>query len=108
MRGLRTQESSKFLRFFEIVQKAAEEQGEVFFLDTGEGRDFETELLEGEDLSGWLVPQNEADEFEAEWSKWAERQAWDRYSYWAEWKNADRPEISFHKIAVHDDWPEME
>lgn len=67
MTGLKTQESSKFCAFFERVQTEALNRGCVFFLDCGEGRDFKTELLDGEDLSGWLIPKQIAKEFEQEW-----------------------------------------
>lgn len=63
MVGLRTQENSKFLAFFRLVQKAADDMGKVFFLDCGEGNQFENETIECEDLSGWLIAQEEADEF---------------------------------------------
>ena len=61
MLGLRTQESEKFNHFFELVQKAAAEEGKVFFCDCGEGREFETQDMEGEDLSGWLIPAEKAE-----------------------------------------------
>lgn len=35
MLGLRTQETSKFISFFELVQKKAAEKGSVFFLIRG-------------------------------------------------------------------------
>ena len=63
MEGLRTPENAKFLVFFRLVQKAAGHLGKIFFLDCGEGHPFEDETIECEDLSGWLVPQEEADEF---------------------------------------------
>ena len=46
MLGLKTQESNKFNAFFEIVQKKASEKDCVFFLDSGDGNDFETESME--------------------------------------------------------------
>ena len=64
MRELRTQESSKFERFFEIVREEARRHNAVFFCDCGEGRDIITDSIEGEDLSGWLIPISDADNFE--------------------------------------------
>lgn len=64
MQGLRRQENGKFERFFSLVQETAKKQHCVFFLDCGEGRDFLTQTMEGEDLSGWLIPQNSVQEFE--------------------------------------------
>lgn len=87
MQGLRTQESDKFNRFWDIVQKAAMAKGMVFFGDCGEGRDFETEDVEGEDFCGWLIPLEQASEFEPVWrednvpDKWIDRMTWLR------WKN---------------------
>ena len=69
MQGLRTQESNKFNKFFELVQSRAGEGGCVFFCDCGEGRDFETPEMEGEDLSGWLIPIKESKKFEKEFVK---------------------------------------
>ena len=69
MRGLPEPEGDKFLRFFTLVQEAAKEQGAIFFLETGDGHDFENDEMEGEALFGWLVPEAEADEFEAIWQK---------------------------------------
>ena len=68
MLGLRTNESDKFIRFFEIVQAAAKKQGGVYYLDAGDGRDFENDEYEGEDLMGWLIPLEEVPKFEKEWN----------------------------------------
>lgn len=65
MEGLRTQENFKFERFFALVQQAAKAKGMRFFLDCGEGRDIETPEIEGEDLSGWLIPEKEATKFDS-------------------------------------------
>ena len=40
--GLRTQENSKFLNFWKIVQEEASKRNSVFFLDSGEGNEIET------------------------------------------------------------------
>lgn len=95
MRRLRTQETSKFDRFFAIVQDAAEKIGCVFFLDAGDGREFETDTLEGEDLMGWLVPKNRLSDFEKEWDTGDVSDAWSDFYKWAIWANADNPTIKF-------------
>lgn len=95
MRGLRTQEKSKFERFFSIVQDAAGKIGCVFFLDAGDGRDFETDSLEGEDLMGWLVPKDQLSAFEKEWNTGDVSDDWSDFYKWAIWKNADNPTIKF-------------
>lgn len=64
--GLRTERDSNdeaFMRYWQLVQEAAAKQGMVFFLEAGDGNDFELGDVEGADLSGWLVPVAEADEF---------------------------------------------
>ena len=68
MLGLRTNESNKFIKYFEIVQATAHSQGCVYFLDAGDGRDFENGECEGEDLMGWLIPVNMVSSFEQEWN----------------------------------------
>jgi hypothetical protein len=65
MRGLRYPESEKFENFFTMVQSTMYKSNCVFFLDTGNGNEFETEFMEGEELVGWVIPINMADEFEA-------------------------------------------
>ena len=60
-------EETKFERFFELVQLEASKLGCVFFFDVGERNDFEGSEMDGEDLSGWLVPIELADEFEEKW-----------------------------------------
>jgi hypothetical protein len=50
-RGLRGfgSDDERFLRFFSIVQDAAEELGCVFFCWAGEGNELETDTMDGED-----------------------------------------------------------
>ena len=50
MLGLKTQESLKFNRFWQLIQDTARNFGCVFFGFAGEGRDFETPTMEGEDF----------------------------------------------------------
>lgn len=89
MQGLRTQEGIKFERFFSLVEKEAEKKDAVFFLDSGEGHDFENDKMEGENLSGWLIPNRKAKEFETAYIERADLSKWiDRYA-WASWENKD-------------------
>lgn len=69
MFGLKTQESQKFNRFWRLIQDTARKSNCAFFGFAGEGRDFETTEMEGEDFSGWLVPLDDADAFEVLWTK---------------------------------------
>ena len=94
MRGLRTQEGEKFERFFALVQKEALKQGSVFFLDSGEGHDFDNGFMEGENLSGWLIPFGLADEFEKEYLKHNDDlEEWEEYFCWIEWENENNPRV---------------
>ena len=95
MQRLRTQENDKFMNFFSIVQKYAENQGCAFFLDAGDGREFETDVLEGEDLMGWLIPQNKLKEFEKEWKSGSISDDWSDFFVWAIWENTVTPIITF-------------
>ena len=95
MLGLRTQETSKFKEYFSIVQEAAKKKSCVFFLDAGDGRDFETETLEGEDLMGWLIPQDRVDEFKKEWEAGDVSDEWSDFYKWAIWDNPDNPAVTF-------------
>lgn len=67
MLGLRTRENEKFNRFWQLIQNEAHKVECTFFGFAGEGRDFETPDMEGEDFSGWLVPLNDANAFEQLW-----------------------------------------
>lgn len=85
MLGLRTQETDKFEKFFEIVQKKAEKMNSVFFLETGDGNDFETETMEGENLQGWLVPIEKVNEFKEIWEQHKEDDRYVDFFCWVEW-----------------------
>lgn len=63
MKGLRTQENDKFKRFFKLVQNEAKQKGFVFFMDCGQGKVYENEDVECEDLCGWLIPEKDSSEF---------------------------------------------
>ena len=92
MRGLKTQESERFRRFHEFVQEQANKEKKVWFGFAGEGNEFETNEMEGEELSGWLIPAENADEFEKEWLKTQGTQGlekWLRFFKWVEWKMDD-------------------
>ena len=95
MLGVRTRETSKFQRYFEIVQATADQKGCVFFLDAGDGRDFETDKLEGEDLMGWLIPKDRVEAFEKEWESDDISDDWSDFYKWAIWDNPDSPTVKF-------------
>ena len=89
MLGLRTQETIKFEKFFSIVQAEAEKKGCVFFFDTGDGRDFENDTLEGEDLMGWLIPNDKASDFVKEYESCNVSDDWLDFYKWAVWDNSN-------------------
>lgn len=102
MRGLKTQESEKFNRFWLKVQEAAKKNNSVFFGFAGEGNDIVTDDFEGEDFSGWLIPEKLADEFETEWCKTNELdmlERWSAFFKWAVWETSGEAiTINFEKF----------
>lgn len=95
MEGLRKQESNKFEKFFSIVQETAKSINSLFFLDAGDGRPFETNLFEGEDLMGWLIPDNKLLDFKKEWETGDVSDEWSDFYVWAIWENPNSPVIKF-------------
>ena len=70
--------TSVFEKYFYIVQEEAKKLGGVFFSETGEGRDLDLEDIEVCDLGGWLVPFDQADEFEALYLGRKDKEIWDK------------------------------
>ena len=95
--GLRTKESIKFERYFAIVQDVAKRGNCVFYFDTGDGRDIVTDSFEGEDLMGWLIPQDQASVFEKEWNAWDVSSIWNKYYCFAVWDDSDGLNIKFQQ-----------
>lgn len=89
MVGLRTQESVKFNRFFELIQAEAKKRNAVFFADAGDGNEFETETMEGENMMGWLVPNDKTKEFEPIWKSSDVDDEWIEFFRWAVWSETD-------------------
>ncbi|MCI8387033.1 MAG: hypothetical protein HFE63_01020 [Clostridiales bacterium] len=89
MMGIRTLENDKFLQFFKLVQDKADSMNMVFFLFCGEGHSFEDDNLEGENLSGWLIPKDRADEFNQKFIEYdSDLDDWDDFFAFAEWKRS--------------------
>ena len=60
-------EDEQLVNFFLLVQAKAKEQGKIFYIDCSEGN---IELIGNAlamDLSGWLIDQSDAQEFESYW-----------------------------------------
>ena len=85
MQGLRTRETEKFHRFFALVQAEAEKCDAVFFADAGDGHEFETNIMEGENMMGWLIPTDRVREFEPIWQASAVDDDWTEFFVWAIW-----------------------
>lgn len=76
----------KFDRFWRLVERSAEDQYCKFYMDSGEGREIVTDELDGEDLSGWLIPVQLVAAFRDDWSIGeANREKWSPYYKFARW-----------------------
>ena len=60
-------EDEQFVNFFLLVQAKAKEQGKIFYIDCGEGNIALIGNALAMDLSGWLIEQSDAQEFESYW-----------------------------------------
>lgn len=102
MRELRTQENKEFENFFGLVRKEASKKGSLFFVDSGEGRELFMPGIEGEDLFGWLIPKDRADEFEDEFVKNAvNADKWEEFECFAQWhRKGDVINISFEMMSA--------
>ncbi len=89
MQGLRKQENPEFAKYWEIVQSKANDLQSIYFLDAGEGREYFGDGIEAEDVSGWLIPKNKADEFKLLWDNRSDKlfdDEWDEFYVFAEWQ----------------------
>ena len=96
MTGLKTQESKEFVAFFKIVQAEALKENKIFFLDAGDGRDINLPGISGEDLMGWLIPIDMADDFKKYWLLDDVNDDWSDYFMFAIWEK-DEDEIKIRK-----------
>lgn len=95
-REVRGQENEKFEKFFSYVRNEADKRNCVFFVDCGEGRELFTDELDGEDLSGWLIPKVEADTFEKEFKTNDVSEKWNDFVCFAIWEQiGEKVEIEF-------------
>ena len=69
----------------EQIVAEAEKMNAIFFADAGDGNDFETPAMEGENMMGWLVPVERAKEFEPLWAMSAIDDSWTDFYGWAVW-----------------------
>lgn len=69
----------------------------VFFLASGDGRDLIKDDLEGEDLQGWLIPDEKVKMFEPLFNGHQENEDWDEFFCFAEWtENNGKIKIKFN------------
>lgn len=87
MLGLRTQESEQFNEFWSLIIDTAKKEKAVFFGDCGEGRDFSNDEMEGEDFSGWLIPEDKSEEFKKQWENGVIDDKWNDFIRFAIWNN---------------------
>ncbi len=86
VQGLRTAESNKFLIFWKIVQDFAKKNNAVFFLDSGDGHEFENDNINAEDCSGWLIPFDKVTDFEKDFLNNKNLEQWDDFFSVETWK----------------------
>ncbi|MDO5017821.1 MAG: hypothetical protein Q4E02_00820 [Lagierella massiliensis] len=95
MKGLRTQESKDFVKFFEKVQKEANKKGFVFFMDFGECVDIKFKDMLIDELFGWNIPIEKSEEFEKLYLDRSIPKEWDKYCIWV------LPEIKDNEIVIN-------
>jgi len=84
----------------DFVEQAAATLSSHFFLDSGEGRDLETETLYLMDFSGWLIPDVQKEEFESS-DRWDNK--WNSFFVFAKWKDdSGKISIEFVKYPQYD------
>lgn len=84
MQGLRTQENSRFIRFFEEVQLEAKRNNSIFFLNFGMCEDIPFKDMEIDTLFGWLIPIEAEEIFEKCFLNWEVPDIWTSFLCWVE------------------------
>ena len=71
-----------------------------FFISSGEGHELITETMEGEDLFGWLIPLDRAEEFISEKSgNEFDEEKWEKFETFAIWKlENENVSVSFQEF----------
>ena len=90
MLGLRTQENESFERFINIVETEANKSNSVFFVDTQESVESligNKEPVECAELSGWLIPNDKAEEFAKDFEGFKDLSEWEDFVAWVNWEN---------------------
>jgi len=85
--------------FGKLLNEAAAAQELMFFVDSGEGHEMETDTALYEHVSGWLVTPEEQDEFAKVKGRPARK--WDEYYVFAEWRlDGDDVKIDFNRYPI--------
>lgn len=96
MVGLRTQESTEFEKFFELVQAKANEEECTYFLDSEDGNEATIQNMELCDLWGWKIPKDKIEEFKPIWENDEVDDDWIDYFVAVEWQVINKKiEIDF-------------
>lgn len=101
MQGLRKPENPEFMKYWGIVQSKANDLQSIYFLDSGEGREYFGDGIEAEDVSGWLIPKDKVTEFTPLWEERSDElfdDKWDEFYVFAEWQiqNGNSLTVEFH------------
>lgn len=79
VRGIISSDDLQFVEFFKFLQREARQSGMVFFADDAEPRETWVDGMHAEDMFGWLVPEDLADEIESErLDSWMNKTRFDR------------------------------
>lgn len=89
MLGIKTQESSNFIKFFEIVQNTAKHEDKVFFLECEDGNSADVNDMDVCDLQGWLIPKDNVEQFESVWKADEVDDEWSDFFVFAVWEKED-------------------
>ncbi len=79
-------------------------QGKVFFLECEDGHDASFEDMDVAELTGWLVPEDKASEFEAIWLAWKEDDDWIDFYRSVVWERSQFGEIK----VIFEEMPDLD
>lgn len=102
MRGLFSSGADETLAFCRLVQQEAISRGKVFFIADAEGHDEMIGDVLAENMSGWLVPKEDADRFERVWLNDI-NEVWESesdYFVWEKWSRGPSGDIKIDFVRV--------
>ena len=102
VRGLISSNDAEFISFFRFVQGEAEKLGTAFFADVADPRETWVDGMHAEDMFGWLVPLDVADDFENTWRDQASfaRHQWSKFFVVERWDvgTSGNLSVSFKRV----------